>query len=536
MTLKIKAVGIALVLFLAGPAWADFQVTGLTPNNASAIEHNFITGDDRGGIATSNARVFYTGDAWTGRWALADLSGAVNIGAQFDGLVSDFKRGKVYTIATAGGSTNGGLITRLRELDGTTGGLTGTDITLSAAISMPGGSSLYSGYGYVVLHNTANAYKVDLPSGTVTDLGAMGSPTRSGCENWATWGVAEDFGGDTYLLTSTFSQILRTRVPDGAQTVLATFTSLSDMCSFTVAPNLRRWYFHHEGTSQFRSGDETIGFADATFARTLDVGYYEMNAGQGAANQASVITTAGHTPVLLTDVTAASLANVQVLFANNASNGSYSAEYTGSLADVEAFVANGGVLIIHDRYVDGAEAILPNGGGFSIVRDFSDDANIDVADNSTIITNGAGPGGSIGDTSLDGGNSSTHGFTFDASIPVSGLRILSTGDPSHIVTFVYSHGFGYVIYSSIPLDFYLGGSNTVANNMKAYAANVIAYAAQLIGGVPGAVDQFNYLDYFNDDEEEEEEALQDDDNGAALPPLTLAVLLVTLLVARRRRR
>src|SRR4029078_13352370 len=46
-------------------------------------------------------------------------------------------------------------------------------------------------------------------------------------------------------------------------------SSLSDMCSFTVAPSLSRWYFHHEGTSQFRSGDETIGFANATTATSF---------------------------------------------------------------------------------------------------------------------------------------------------------------------------------------------------------------------------------------------------------------------------
>jgi hypothetical protein len=37
------------------------------------------------------------------------------------------------------------------------------------------------------------------------------------------------------------------------------------MCSFTVSPLWRRWYFHHELSSQFRpTGSETVGYCDAT--------------------------------------------------------------------------------------------------------------------------------------------------------------------------------------------------------------------------------------------------------------------------------
>jgi hypothetical protein len=38
------------------------------------------------------------------------------------------------------------------------------------------------------------------------------------------------------------------------------------MCSFTVLPSRTRWYFHHEGESQFRTGDETLGYCDARFS------------------------------------------------------------------------------------------------------------------------------------------------------------------------------------------------------------------------------------------------------------------------------
>ncbi|MBK6533330.1 MAG: hypothetical protein IPF99_28215 [Deltaproteobacteria bacterium] len=54
-------------------------------------------------------------------------------------------------------------------------------------------------------------------------------------------------------------------VPSGVRTVLATFSSLSDMCSFTVSPSTSRWYWHHEGGSQFGGSDESIGYCTAAF-------------------------------------------------------------------------------------------------------------------------------------------------------------------------------------------------------------------------------------------------------------------------------
>ena len=59
--------------------------------------------------------------------------------------------------------------------------------------------------------------------------------------------------------------IVRTRVPDGMTSTVGTFVNLSDVCSFTASPQRSRWYWHHEGGSQFRSGDESLGFCDATF-------------------------------------------------------------------------------------------------------------------------------------------------------------------------------------------------------------------------------------------------------------------------------
>jgi methionine-rich copper-binding protein CopC len=203
------------------------------------------------------------------------------------------------------------------------------------------------------------------------------------------------------------------------------------------------------------------------------VGYYQMDFEEGNVNQETAILAAGDTPVHLFDLSSADLAGIDVLDVQNGANEGYGGEYLSRLADIEAAVAGGMVLVIHDRYVDGAESILPGGETFNIVRDFEDGANIDVLDDSTLVTNG--PGGAVDNSTLDGGNSSSHGFAFADSLPASAALILSQGDPTHVVTFAYGHGAGTVIYSSIPLDFYRDNGGHSLNDI--YAPNVLAYAA-----------------------------------------------------------
>jgi large repetitive protein len=214
------------------------------------------------------------------------------------------------------------------------------------------------------------------------------------------------------------------------------------------------------------------------------VGYYDMVAGQGVPSQASPITAAGHTAVLLTDLTAADLAGIDILFVQNPDNAGYGAEYLSRLTSIQTAVANGLTLVLHDRYVDPAESILPGGAGFNIVRDFTDPASIDVIDDGTLVTHG--PAGVVTDTTLDNGTNSSHGFALSGSLPADARLILGTGDHTHVVTFSYRFGAGNVVYSSIPLDFYLANKTTNPSFASIYAPNVVAYAADLLNVAPTA--------------------------------------------------
>jgi hypothetical protein len=208
------------------------------------------------------------------------------------------------------------------------------------------------------------------------------------------------------------------------------------------------------------------------------IGFFGANAG-------AVITASGHTPQQLVNLTAADLAGIDVLWIFNPNNGNPSATILGNLASIDAFVAGGGVLSFHDRNVTqgtaDANTYLPGGAGISFTTHL--DSNIDIATPGTLVTNG--PGGVINNTTLDGGNCSNHGWASLATLPVGAVPIFNTGIATEIVDFYYQFGGGYVYYSTIPLDFYLGGSTAFRT---IYAPNEAAFQASLLAAPePGSL-------------------------------------------------
>ena len=202
--------------------------------------------------------------------------------------------------------------------------------------------------------------------------------------------------------------------------------------------------------------------------------------GDAATAAAAAATAGGHTAVQLGNaLTPTNLAGIDVLWALNSSNGSPLSALGTNAAAIDSFVAGGGVLMYHDRQVSSAASVLP-GASFPSVRD----ASSGPADNLTVLPGAGvlanGPGGVINDTTLDGGNRSSHGYVLDTNLPVGATALLSRGATNQIVDFVYPYGAGFVYYSTIPLDFYLSGSGIQPAFVGVYAPNVVAFAA----GVP----------------------------------------------------
>jgi cysteine-rich repeat protein len=243
-------------------------IASLDATGCQVIDHPSVTGDDRGGIAVGANQLFYTGDSATGRFALNDLNDYASLVVR-DALVSDLDSGQILSLGN-GGTPHGygaGTVTSLLTLDEMTGAVI-DQLDLSQPVVLASSAGLFAGYGEVAIYNDSSprrVYRIDTETGSVTDIPVAFFLNRSGCENWAFWGVADRHDGELHLNYVYGSDVLRTRVSDGFTTAVASFNDLSDMCSFTVSPSEQRWYFHHEYTSQFGgSGNEAIGFCDAS--------------------------------------------------------------------------------------------------------------------------------------------------------------------------------------------------------------------------------------------------------------------------------
>lgn len=204
------------------------------------------------------------------------------------------------------------------------------------------------------------------------------------------------------------------------------------------------------------------------------VGYYDMSSGEGVSAQVGSIETAGLTGVKLFTLDTLELNGINTLYVQNPSNSNYGSEYMGQLGAIASAVNSGMTLIIHDRYVTEGSQLLPGGESIVFHRLEGDGANIEIIDDSLET----GAGGEIDDTSLDGGSRSNHGYIDLESLPEGAIVLMTDGTPEHVVTFSYQYGAGTVIYSTIPLDYYLNGGGSIADNMAIYAANLLEEAVR----------------------------------------------------------
>jgi Stigma-specific protein, Stig1 len=260
---------------VGAPGGPDFRVQWLGTTNCRSSEHVAVTGADRGGIALGNSQVFYTGQTATGRFNVASLEG-VALTTRYEAIVSNLRTGVVYTFVDAAGmplTPPGGTAVALREIDGTTGALTTRSVPLSTTIPITGGATssgvgFFSGWDRLIVLAAGRAYNIDLPSGAVLDLGLTTPLTRAPCSGWAFWGVAERSAGIAYVVyVADGMTIARRPLPTGPVTPVSQFSSLGNMCGFTLAPGPQRWYFHHSRGSQLAGSAtsmETIGYCDAS--------------------------------------------------------------------------------------------------------------------------------------------------------------------------------------------------------------------------------------------------------------------------------
>jgi hypothetical protein len=246
-----------------------FTLDTIATSDSLVVDHNDITGDDRGGIAVTTEYIYMVGDEATVRYDL-NLENGIGL-PRMDGLFSDLATGQLYTLynAVTGApdydANDHAYATQIRSLNAD---LTwGTEvITLSDSVyfgydqSGDRMSGIFAGTGFVMIHSAQDfsSYVISLQDGNVTNLGQTNIYAEDGTqpetsENFAFWGVAE-FTENGYAMLyagDDNTSIIRRTLPDGEPEVAFQFEDLNDLASFTYAPWNNRFYMHYEGGGQF---------------------------------------------------------------------------------------------------------------------------------------------------------------------------------------------------------------------------------------------------------------------------------------------
>ena len=248
-----------------------FTIDTITNDNVFIMDHDAITGDDRGGIAITDSTIYIVGDNATGRYNLDLTSPGVALPVM-DGLFSDLAARKIWTLynttsaslptAWSGAYT----INAFAELNANLG-LTGTNTPLSQPVILgnTGNDGIFAGYGKVGLYDGASFYVVDVVSGTVDSIGQF-TMNLYGSENWLDWGNLGFNGVDyiAYYREWMNGQIVAHNLTTDIITEVTQLPGFSDMASFTFHPDNDRLYFHYEGSGNFGGTSETAGFIDAS--------------------------------------------------------------------------------------------------------------------------------------------------------------------------------------------------------------------------------------------------------------------------------
>lgn len=250
---------------------AYYILDTVVAQDSLVVDHDFLTGDDRGGIVISDTNVYIVGDNNTARYNL-DLLNGVSLPVNNDALFNNLTTKKIYSFTNSANDVpnNGNspfVANAIVELDIDLN-FTSTIIPLSQSItidypSMNSGLML-SGYSEMVICDENNEYlKVEIVSGVVTSLGMHPSITPYGSENWLSWGVLGFDGADyhAFYRNGNTSTIGDYNFTTQVETNVTQITDWSDMASFTVDSETNRLYFHYEGsTGTFGGSSETLGY------------------------------------------------------------------------------------------------------------------------------------------------------------------------------------------------------------------------------------------------------------------------------------
>jgi Ca2+-binding RTX toxin-like protein len=330
---------------------------------------------------------------------------------------------------------------------------TGTSVATVSAADQELETMTYS----ITAGNTGNAFTINSSTGAITTAAALDYETTT-----------------SYTLTITATDSF------GNATTTTQTVNVTDVNEVLSSNDPSAWV---------TIGDGSAGAYKQTIAY----------AGPGSDGQ-GFITELGHTAA---DYNASNLDTYDVVWYLNQSNGSFTnSPFSISLTN---WVNAGGVLIMHDRYVNDGnlDSNLPGhtayggtttrgyGNNTSSSYQIVDESNsnllkygpggIMVDDTSTFGSDTAGDhsgNNHLGTFNIGGGNATNHGYS--TNIHANTLGLSTTDDTSQYVDVLWEHGAGAVYYSTTPLDHYIGTNFAENDAWDAYALNSLHYATSLI--------------------------------------------------------
>ncbi|MGZ8362731.1 MAG: calcium-binding protein, partial [Caulobacteraceae bacterium] len=157
------------------------------------------------------------------------------------------------------------------------------------------------------------------------------------------------------------------------------------------------------------------------------------------------------------------------------------AELLFGAADVVNFVSGGGVLLFNDAAVDGSaiNLIFPDIPASALVSDTgasADDVNF-LRDISLLAD---GPGGVIGDGTLDGASPATWGYVgIEEVSDLPAAFLVSRANPGEGASVLLRYGDGFLIYSTVTAADHLGDGDAAGVAMTNFTANLVDFANDL---------------------------------------------------------
>ncbi|MDF3026748.1 MAG: hypothetical protein K0S23_1055 [Fluviicola sp.] len=245
-----------------------YEMNSLDTSNYQMVDHDDLSGDDRGGIAVTANYVYIVGDDATARYDL-DLQNGTDFQKR-DGIFTDLAQLKLYTLynTTAPFTPNsdnldGFTMNALRELNEDLS--YGSEIIMLSqpvTIGTQDQAVILAGYNELIVgsaYGNQDFYHISILNGVVTPMGQH-ELNVYGSENWADWGMTGFDGTDRHAyFRDENDSIVDFNFTTGTYTSILPITDFSDLSSFIAHPVNQRFYGHYESsTTTFGGGQENL--------------------------------------------------------------------------------------------------------------------------------------------------------------------------------------------------------------------------------------------------------------------------------------